>query len=289
VSGIPARRALGQALWGARQLVEAARLVATDPRLRAAALPPTLLTLAGSAALAALVAEREGASWFQAAFAAFVAISSMPPTLLEPLWIRVGLRAREALGAPPGEQERPGERYLATVWREGRKALRQAALVAVGLAPAFLLVEALPLVGHGATLALGGAWAFYWVVIDAFEIPIELLPGKLGEGEPTWFERGLLAGAARSRLLFVLGWSGWLCGRLARPWRHQCRFTERHPAVALGLGAAAAAFLAVPVAGVFFRAVAITAATAVLVGAGDAVEPEGEARGAGRGPAPTGP
>jgi hypothetical protein len=215
------------------------------------------------------VAERRGGGWLQAAFAAFVALSSMPPTVLEPLWIRVGIRAREALGAPPGEREHEA-RYLATLWREARKALRQAILVAVGLLPVYVLVELLPLVGHGVTLLLGAAWAFYWVVVDAFEIPIELVPGKLGEGEPPWFERGLRAAARRSRLLFLLDWSGRLSGRLARPWRHPCSFTERHPAVSLGLGAAAAAFLAIPVLGVFFRAVAITAATAALVRVGEA-------------------
>jgi uncharacterized protein involved in cysteine biosynthesis len=40
--------------------------------------------------------------------------------------------------------------------------------------------------------------------------------------------------------------------------------------VSLGLGAAAAAFLAIPVLGVFFRAVAITAATAALARVGEA-------------------
>jgi hypothetical protein len=262
--------------------VDGARLVATDPRLRAAAIPPTALTFAGSALLAALVAGRREGTWPQAAFAAFVAISSMPPTVLEPLWIRVGMRAREALGAAPGEREHE-ERYLATLWREARKALRQAILVAVGLAPVYALVELLPLVGHGVTLLLGAAWAFYWVVVDAFEIPIELVPGKLGEGERPWFERGLVAAARRSRLLFLLRWGGRLSGALARPWRHQCTFTERHPAASLGLGAAAAAFLAIPVLGVFFRAVTITAATAALVrvgeGAGEAAAPAADVGG----------
>jgi len=266
-----------RALWGAGQVLAAARLVAVEPRLRAAALPPTLLTLAASAIAAALVASQdESAGFFQAAFAAFVALASMPPTLLHPLWLRVAMEARAALGAEPGERERPGEGYLAMLAREGAKALRQALLVAIGIAPVAVAVEALPFVGHGATVALGAAWAFYWVVVDAFEIPMELRPGKLGRGEPPWFERLFLGAGRRSRLLFLLTWAGRLSGRLASPWRHECGFTERHPAVSAGLGAAGAGVLALPVVGVFFRAVSITAATAALVRTGEAGRVAGE-------------
>jgi uncharacterized protein involved in cysteine biosynthesis len=58
---------------------------------------------------------------------------------------------------------------------------------------------------------------------------------------------------------------GRFVGWLARPWRHQAEFTERHGWESAGFGAASVAVLAVPVLGVFFRAVAITAATALVV------------------------
>lgn len=60
MSGPRAEGPLSRALWGARQLVDGARLVATDPRLRAAAIPPPALTFLGSALLALLLAERRG-------------------------------------------------------------------------------------------------------------------------------------------------------------------------------------------------------------------------------------
>ncbi len=123
----------------------------------------------------------------------------------------------------------------------------------------------LPGVGHWLTISLGAAWAWYWVVLDALEIPVELRPGRLGPGEPPWFERGLRGLAARSRLLRILGPVGGFVGWLARPWRHQASFTERHSWESTGFGLASVAFLAVPVLGVFFRAVAITAATALVV------------------------
>jgi hypothetical protein len=240
-------------------------MVATDGGLLRAALVPTTLTFAGSALLAALVARGREGRFLDAAFASFVAISSMPPTLLWPLWKRLGMEARRAAGAAPGEEERPGEPYRRLLVRELAKAVRQVVVVAVGLAPVFVLVEIVPWVGHGLTVAAGAAWAWYWVVLDALEIPVELQPGRLGPGVPPWFERGLAAAGARSRWLRPLGWTGRLAGRLARPWRHQAEFTERHPWETTGYGVGTVAFLAIPVVGVFFRAVAIVAATRMVV------------------------
>ncbi len=211
------------------------------------------------------MARRHEGSWFQGAFAAFVAISSMPPTLLWPMWLRLGLEARRALGAAPGEEERPGASYPRILIHEAVKAARQGLVVAVGLAPVFVLVELLPGVGHGITLALGALWAWYWVLLDALEIPVELAPGRLGEGEPPWFERELRRLGARHGALAVLGAAGRLAGGLARPWRHQIAFTERHRWTTAGFGAGAVLFLAIPVLGVFFRAVAILAATGLVV------------------------
>jgi hypothetical protein len=217
---------------------------------------------------------REG-RFLDLAFATFVAISSMPPTLLWPMWTRLGLEARRASGAAPGEEERPGERYGRLLLRESAKAVRQTAAVAIGLAPVFFLVELLPGVGHWLTLVLGAGWAWYWVVLDCLEIPVELQPGRLGPGTPTWFERALQDLGGRSRWLRVFGWVGRFVGALSRPWRHQAQFTERHRWESAGFGAGAVVFLAIPVLGVFFRAVAITAATALVVRHEPAAEPPG--------------
>ncbi len=246
-------------------MARAAALLASDRALLRSALLPTTLTFLGSAALAALYARSHDGKFFEVAFGSFVALSSMPPTLLWPLWTRLALEARRALGAPPGEEERPGEGYGRLLVRESAKALRQGAVVAIGLAPVFFVVELVPGVGHWVTVTLGVAWAWYWVVLDALEIPVELQPGRLGPGEPTWFERGIAALGARSRWLAFLRPAGRFVGWLSRPWRHQAKFTERHPWESAGFGLASGAVLAVPVLGVFFRAVALTAATALVV------------------------
>jgi len=258
-----------QLLWGLAQVARAARLVASDRALLKAALVPTTLTFLGSAALAAALARSERRRYLEAAFASFVAISSMPPTILWRQWQRVGLEARRAVGASPGEEEHPGKSLAWIILHELMKAARQAAAVAAALAPVYAVVEVLPFVGHGLTLVLGALWAWYWVVLDAFEIPVELAPGQLDAGEPTWFERPLHSLGRRFRLLLPLRWAGRFVGWLSRPWRHEARFTERHPWATAGFAIATVAFLAIPVLGVFLRVVAITAATILLVELGN--------------------
>jgi len=261
----PDRTAQDGVLWGLAQVVRAVRLLAADRALLRAALVPTALTFLGSAALAAIVARDAKARYFQAAFASFVAVSSMPPTILWRQWQRVGLEARRALCASPGEEEHPGESFLRRVVRELWKAVLQAAAVSAGIAPVVVVVEILPFIGHGVTVVLGVLWAWYWVVLDALEIPTEVIPGKLGPGEDTWFERALAGLGRRSRWLFPARLAARFLGFLARPWRHEAAFTELHPWPSAGFALAAGAFLAIPVVGVFFRAVAITAATILVV------------------------
>ncbi len=268
---------LDRALYGGAQVARAVLLLATDRALfRAAALPTSLTALACTlwATWMALRQRDVGAGTLHAFAIAFVAVSSMPPTLLQRMWIRVGLEARRALGASPGEIERQGEGYPRMVLRECGKALRQALVVAAGVAPLVALVEVLP-DGRNLARGLAALWAGYWVILDAFEIPIELSPGKLGPGAPTWFERWLrrVATEPLPRFAAIALWparmasrvAAWCSGRLSRPWRHEAKFSQRHPWETLGFGLAAGAFLALPGVGLFFRAVAMVAATALRV------------------------
>ena len=81
---------------------------------------------------------------------------------------------------------------------------------------------------------------------------------------PTVAESSLPSYAVQ-RWLRLVGRVGQFVGWLARPWRHQAAFTERHPWESAGFAVGTVTFLAIPVLGVFFRAVAITAATAMVV------------------------
>jgi hypothetical protein len=263
----PAR--IDRALWGAGVALHAARLVWADRALFRAALVPTALTLAGCVILAGLAtagadeAPGRSVSTFNAFLVAFVALASMPPTVLQRLWVRMANQARRSLGQPPGEDPYPGESFARLLWREGWKALRQALVVSIGLAPLLGVARLLPL-GHLDAALLAGGWALYWVVVDAFEIPMEVIPGPRPSAAAPWYGRLLVRFGEVSRWLRPSRWFGRALSRLTAPWNLEVRFTERHAWEVAGFGVVVGTLLAVPVLGLFFRAVAITGATALL-------------------------
>jgi hypothetical protein len=274
---------LDRLAWGLGISAHAARLMWRDRALLRSALLPTALTLLGAAMVGTLVAFRVGGfelevdegpspQGVQAFLAAFVALASMPPTLLQRQWLRVAHQARRALGLPPGEEPFPGEGYLAMLWREGKKTVRQGLVVSIGLLPLVAVLRLLPFGTTDAAL-VGAAWAFYWVVVDAFELPIEVLPGPRHATPAPWYARALGWLGGRARLLRPFGWSGRMVERLTRPWGEEVLFTERHPWEAAGFAAGIGAVLAIPVVGLFFRSVAITAATDLVGRLGNPVEP----------------
>jgi hypothetical protein len=272
----PAR--VDRALWGMGVALHAARLVWTDRALLRAALLPTALTFAGCAVLAGLATAgagpdaRHAATTFNAFMVSFVALASMPPTVLQRMWIRVANEARRATGLPAGEDPFPGESFPRMLWREGLKAVRQAVVVSIGLAPLLGVARALPFGNYDAAL-LGGAWGLYWLVVDAFELPLEVVPGPRHQAGAPWFGRFLVRFGEVSRWLRPAGWFGRLLARLTRPWHGEVRFTERHAWETGGFGLVVSALVTIPVAGLFFRAVAITGATALLGRLGEPEEP----------------
>jgi hypothetical protein len=269
----------GRAEAGARAVVDATRLVLSDRALARAALPPTVLTAAACvlAAWFRAAGERpDGETALHAFVIAFVAVSSMPPTLLQGMWLGVAREARRAQGGEPTPTPPRAHGRLRSLADEGLKALRQAALVTAGLAPVLALVLLTPL-GHATTAAAALLWAGYWIVVDAFELPMDLAPPPAEAPGTTWFEEGLRrlatatlalpralrVAAAPVRWALTLGaiWGGWL----ARPWRREVAFTARHPWEALGFGLAALLLLVLPGLGLLFRAVVTTAATGLVV------------------------
>jgi len=263
----PAR--IDRALWGAGAALHAARLVWSDRALLRAALLPTALTFGGCAVLAALATanaepgDQHVVTTFNAFMVSLVALSSMPPTVLQRMWIRVANEARRATGLPPGEDPFPGESFARLLWREGWKAARQALVVSIGLAPLLGVARLLPFGRYDAAL-LAGAWGLYWLVVDAFELPLEVVPGARAGAEDPWFSRLLVRFGQVSRWLRPSRWFGRFLARLTRPWHLELRFTERHAWETAGFGLVVSALVTVPVAGLFFRAVAITGATALL-------------------------
>lgn len=252
---------------GVRAVLEALRRLSSDRELRKAALVPTLWTLIGATLMAMVIVEHgKETSELKAWAIAFAAATSLPPTILFPLWVRFGLRARVSIGASNGNADVLKHGYVRNVVGEWMKAIRQLVVVSAGLAPLFFLMQSILPGTEWVYLALSTTWAFYWVILDALELPIELSPRRQGEGEPTWFERSLLSLGAKSIFLRPFAWLGKWAGRLSKPWRHAVTFTEQHPYKTAGFALAAGTVLLVPVLGVFFRAVAISAGTDLIVG-----------------------
>jgi hypothetical protein len=215
-------------LWGLGASLRATRMIWRDRELQRSALLPTALTLLGAALFAGLIASsRAGGApepgeppsprGLQAFLVTFVALASMPPTILQRQWMGVAHQARRALGLPPGEDPFPGESYPAMLWREGLKTIRQGLVVSLGLLPVVAFIRLLPF-GDSEAATLGAAWTFYWVVVDAFELPIEVLPGPRHPTPTPWYSLALGWLGRRSRLLRFFAWAGRMLEKLARPW-----------------------------------------------------------------------
>ena len=230
---------------------------------------PTALTVAGCLVMAAAAtalgdpAKGEVAGTFQRFLVVFVALASMPPTILQRLWVRVANEGRRALGLPPGEDPTAGHGLMGIWWHEGLKALRQVGATAASLVPFLVVLHVLPFRRTTRAIALA-LWGFYWLIVDAFELPMEVVPGPRRGGSAPWFARLLIAAPSLHRTLRPVAPAGRGLARLSAPWHEELRFTERHPWETLGFGLVMGTLLAVPVVGLFFRAVGITAATALL-------------------------
>ena len=278
---LPRPGRLDRLLWGLAVPFRATRLIWRDRALLRSALLPTTLTLLGAAIFAGLASWHagddalpgRGPGGLQTFLVTFVGLASMPPTLLQRQWTAVANQARRALGLTPGEEPFPGEWYVAMLWREGVKAIRQGLVVSIGLLPVIIFIELFPF-GDSAATVVGVAWTFYWVVVDAFELPIEVVPGPRHATPAPWYARGLGWLGRKSRLLRFLGWAGRMVEKLTRPWGEEVHFTERHPWEVAGYAAGVGLVLAIPLVGLFFRSVAITAATDLI---GRLGEPAGAA------------
>lgn len=264
-AGVEARPgALDRVLWGAAQAVHAAGHVAGDAALRKAALVPTALTFVGSAVLAWLVMTvpegGDSLAAFHAWLVAFVALASMPPTILRRQWVRVAFEARRVAGLSPGEDPWADVGYVRMLWRESWKLVRQAAAVSFGLLPIAIVLRMLPF-GRTESAALAAVWAFYWIVLDAFELPLEVIPGPEPAAPQPWYARLLRRGAGLFVLFRPLNAAARFVSRLTKPWHEEVAFTERHPWETAGFAVVIGVLLAIPGVGLFFRSVAIVAAT----------------------------
>jgi hypothetical protein len=249
---------LTQPLIGARTLVSRPEL------LRAAVIPAALL--AAFCAVAALVSDGRG-SFFHRFYTTFAVLAPLPSIVLAAHYARLAVAARHALGFPRAEP------CIEPLGRVVRRAVKQAILVAIALAPFTVLLALVPGLGGVLVKAAAAIWALHWVVVEAFDSARVLRPGEtiasldeaaLHVARP-WFVRWLLTAADAAPIAgrLIRRFAN-LCDRLSLAWREEVALVERHPVMVAGFALSTAAVLAVPVLNLAFRPIIIIAAVHVL-------------------------
>jgi len=258
-----------QALYGFAQPILGIRVLLADTELLKEALYPAALLAAACAVYASVGTDAAGwASWFKSFYKAFAALAPLPSFFFANHYARLAAMIRWRMGfGACGPREMP--------WRvvAGRM-IRQALIVAVGVAPVLLLARELPAVGHWISAAVLGIWSLHWVVADAFDDAQVFLPGEsLKESirrdrnaPQPWFVRWLNRAAAH-----LPGFLGApvrlfarLCDRLALDSRGEIATMESNRALSLGFALSTAALLATPVLNLLFRPIIIAGSSHLL-------------------------
>jgi len=256
-------------LYGFAQPILGARILLSDPHLLLEALyPPALLALA-CAVWASLHGSSEPGQWlwFKHFYRAFAVLAPMPSVIFANQYARIAALIRWRLGfGACGPREMPMGMLIGRL-------VRQALIVAIGIAPVVWLLGELPLIGKLLSGAVAAVWGLHWVVADAFDDAQVCLPGESlrqsierdRRAPPPWFVRWINAAAAKvpigKRLLRAFGR---LCDKLALDSRGEIELMENNRYVSAGFGLSTAALLAIPGLNLLFRPIILAAASHVV-------------------------
>jgi hypothetical protein len=259
------------ALYGAAQPVLGARILLRDPELLKEGLVPAAW-LAAFCAVCALVSPAEGPIWagrFKTFYRTFAVLAPVPSIIFAKHYARLAALVRWKLGfGACGPREYPLGISL-------KRAIQQAIVVAIGLAPVAIVWHLIPFLGEWISKLVFGAWAVHWVVVDAYDDARVLLPGEtVKSAEETdrrapspWFVRAFLHGADKIPFRPVAGLLrkfARFCDRLALPWRGEFALMEGHPFISTGFAVMTATLLAVPVMNLLFRPIILVASSHLL-------------------------
>ena len=256
-----------QALYGFSQPILGARVLLADAELLKESLLPAAVLGLVCALWATVQANGEPFDWFKHFYKAFATLAPLPSLIFANHYARLAalIRWRLGLGAC-GPREMPMGMLI------GRM-IRQALIVAIGIAPVLLVAEMLPGIGgvlKGFALAL---WGIHWVVADAFDDAQVCEPGESlkdsiqrdRDAPPPWFVRLFLRAADRLPVLGrPLRWFARLCDKLALDSRGEIAIMEQNRAVALGFALSTAALLAAPVLNLLFRPIILAGSSHLL-------------------------
>jgi hypothetical protein len=240
-------------------------MLATRRDLLWAALIPAAL-LAAFCAVAAVLESGRG-NFLHRFYTTFAVLAPLPSIVLAAHYARLAASARHALGFPHAEP------CIEPLGRILRRAVKQAILIALAVAPISALLQLIPGLGWLLVRTVAAGWALHWVVVEAFDSARVLHPGEtLAELDaaaervrPPWYVRWLLDAADRlpigGRLVRRFAR---LCDRLSLPWREEIALVEDQPSMMLGFALSTAALLAIPILNLAFRPIVIIAAVHVL-------------------------
>jgi hypothetical protein len=262
----PPGRHGGRVLYGVMQPVLGLRLLLRERTLLRAALVPVGLLAAFCAVLGLLEIAAGPRAVLRQFYRTFALLAPLPSVLMAGHYARLVVRARACLALPACEP------YVESLWRGFRRAIAQAILIALALAPATLLLRLVPIFGQPLVRVVAALWALHWIVVDAFDASRVRRPGVAPPDaeRPPWFVRVLFRTADRLPVVGrLLRRFTRMCDRLARPWREEIAVVEDHPTLVLGFALATAALLATPVLNLFFRPIVLIGAVHVLGQLGD--------------------
>ncbi|MFL5248996.1 MAG: hypothetical protein ACJ79V_14335 [Myxococcales bacterium] len=259
------------ALYGAAQPVLGARILLRDPELLKEGLVPAAW-LAAFCAVCALVSPAEGPIWMgrlKTFYRTFAVLAPVPSIIFAKHYARLAAQVRWKLGfGACGPREYP-------LFTSARRAVQQAIVIAIGLAPLAIVWHLIPFLGQWISKLVFGAWAVHWVVVDAYDDARVLLPGEtVKSAEETdrrapspWFVRAFLHGADKIPFRPVAGLLrkfARFCDRLALPWRGEFALMEGQPFISTGFALMTATLLAVPVMNLLFRPIILVASSHLL-------------------------
>ena len=257
-----------QALYGFAQPVLGARVLWSDPELlKEALLPAGVLGLA-CACWASVQGGPGDFTWFKHFYKAFAALAPLPSFFFANHYARLAalIRWRLGLGAC-------GPREMPVGMLAGRM-IRQALIVAIGIAPVIGLATLLPGIGDILKSAALAIWGLHWVVADAFDDAQVCEPGESlkdsiardRDAPPPWFVRWM--NRAASHLPGFLGGPlrafARLCDKLALDSRGEISTMESNRMISLGFALSTAALLATPVLNLLFRPIILAGSSHLL-------------------------
>jgi hypothetical protein len=254
---------LDRVVYGLMQPLLGARVLFSERQLLRAALVPVGWLAAFCLAWGLLHIDHGAGSVIRHFYRTFAVLAPLPSVLLAGHYARMVVRARLCLGLPPGEP------YVESLWRSARRAIAQAILIALAIAPATVLLHMVPGLGTPLVRLAAGVWALHWIVVDAFDAtrvkrPGDLQPAAPDAGRCPWFVRAVRTAGGIPFAGGPLRWFAGLCDRLAHPWREEIAVVEDQPLLVLGFALTTAALLATPVLNLFFRPIVLVGAVHVL-------------------------